>query len=86
MSVANRQLVEKIQAFIRRFYLNRLLKGLLLGIVLLILLMFGVHGLEFFALVAFDRKDAAFLDLYCWHWFYQYQIHFSAALPFIHLP
>ena len=47
MSVANRQLVEKIQAFIRRFYLNRLLKGLLLGIVLLILLMFGVHGLEF---------------------------------------
>ena len=48
MSIENRQLIEKIQAFIRRFYLNRLLKGLLLGIVLLILLVLGIHGLEFF--------------------------------------
>ncbi len=47
MGVASRQLIEKIQEFIRRFYLNRLLKGLLLGIVLLILLVLGIHGLEF---------------------------------------
>ena len=47
MSVGNKQLIEKIRDFIRRFYLNRLIKGLLLGVILLILLMLGVHGLEF---------------------------------------
>jgi len=47
MSVGNKQLIEKIRDFIRRFYLNRLIKGLLLGVILLFYSCLAFMGLSF---------------------------------------
>jgi hypothetical protein len=48
MQVASKTLIQKIQTFIRRYYFNRLIKGILLGIGLLASLVLLLHSLEFY--------------------------------------
>ena len=47
MPVASDTLIAKIQDFVRRFYLNRMIKGILLAVGLLVVLIIAVHGIEF---------------------------------------
>ena len=47
--MANIALISKIERFIRKFYLNRLIQGALIGFVLLIALFLIINGIEYFS-------------------------------------
>ena len=48
MSVPNK-LIEKIEGFTRKYYLNRLIQGVLVGAVLWIVFYLLINGLEYFS-------------------------------------
>ena len=47
--MANSTLISKIERFIRKFYLNRLIQGALIGLVLIIALFLIINGIEYFS-------------------------------------
>ena len=47
--MANIALISKIERFIRKFYLNRLIQGALIGLVLMIALFLIINGIEYFS-------------------------------------
>ncbi len=47
--MANFALISKIERFIRKFYLNRLIQGALIGLVLIIALFLTINGIEYFS-------------------------------------
>ena len=47
--MANIALISKIERFIRKFYLNRLIQGALIGLVLLIAIFLIINGIEYFS-------------------------------------
>ncbi|MBQ2498461.1 MAG: hypothetical protein II523_00470, partial [Bacteroidales bacterium] len=47
--MANNVLISKIERFIRKFYLNRLIQGALIGAVLMIALFLIINGIEYFS-------------------------------------
>ena len=47
--MANSALISKIERFIRKFYLNRLIQGALIGLVLMIALFLIINGIEYFS-------------------------------------
>ena len=47
--MANSVLISKIERFIRKFYLNRLIQGVLIGAVLMIALFLIINGIEYFS-------------------------------------
>ena len=47
--MSNSALISKIERFIRKFYLNRLIQGALIGLVLMIALFLIINGLEYFS-------------------------------------
>ncbi len=47
--MANSALISKIERFIRKFYLNRLIQGVLIGLALMIALFLIVNGIEYFS-------------------------------------
>lgn len=47
--MANFALISKIERFIRKFYLNRLIQGVLIGAVLMIALFLIINGIEYFS-------------------------------------
>ena len=49
MVMANIALISKIERFIRKFYLNRLIQGALIGLVLLIAIFLIINGIEYFS-------------------------------------
>ena len=47
--MSNSALILKIERFIRKFYLNRLIQGALIGLVLMITLFLIINGIEYFS-------------------------------------
>ena len=47
--MSNSALISKIERFIRKFYLNRLIQGALIGLVLIIALFLIINGIEYFS-------------------------------------
>ena len=47
--MSNSALISKIERFIRKFYLNRLIQGALIGFVLMIALFLIINGIEYFS-------------------------------------
>ena len=47
--MSNSALISKIERFIRKFYLNRLIQGALIGLVLMIALFLIINGIEYFS-------------------------------------
>ena len=47
--MSNSALISKIERFIRKFYLNRLIQGALIGLVLMIVLFLIINGIEYFS-------------------------------------
>ncbi|MBQ7533613.1 MAG: hypothetical protein IJT45_08015 [Bacteroidales bacterium] len=47
--MSNNVLISKIERFIRKFYLNRLIQGVLIGAVLMIALFLIINGIEYFS-------------------------------------
>ena len=47
--MSNSALISKIERFIRKFYLNRLIQGALIGLVLIIALFLTINGIEYFS-------------------------------------
>ena len=47
--MANIALISKIERFIRKFYLNRLIQGALIGLILMIALFLIINGIEYFS-------------------------------------
>ena len=47
--MSNSALISKIERFIRKFYLNRLIQGALLGLILMISLFLIINGIEYFS-------------------------------------
>ncbi len=47
--MSNNLLISKIERFIRKFYLNRLIQGVLIGAVLMIALFLIINGIEYFS-------------------------------------
>ena len=47
--MANITLISKIERFIRKFYLNRLIQGALIGLILMIALFLIINGIEYFS-------------------------------------
>ena len=47
--MANSALISKIERFIRKFYLNRLIQGALIGLILMIALFLIINGIEYFS-------------------------------------
>ena len=47
--MSNSALISKIERFIRKFYLNRLIQGVLIGAVLMIALFLIINGIEYFS-------------------------------------
>lgn len=56
-------LITKIEAFVKKFYLNRLIKGLLLGLFFLIALFLLVNSVEYFAWLSENGRFVLFLTL-----------------------
>lgn len=48
-NMSNSALISKIERFIRKFYLNRLIQGALIGLVLIIALFLIINGIEYFS-------------------------------------
>lgn len=48
-NMSNSALISKIERFIRKFYLNRLIQGALIGLVLIIVLFLIINGIEYFS-------------------------------------
>ena len=59
--MGNNTLTQKIERFIRKFYINRLIQGVLIGAVLLIALFLIVNGIEYFSWL--PQKGRLFLLL-----------------------
>ena len=49
MVMANIALISKIERFIRKFYLNRLIQGALIGLIVMIALFLIINGIEYFS-------------------------------------
>ena len=47
--MSNSALISKIERFIKKFYLNRLIQGVLIGLVLMIALFLIINGIEYFS-------------------------------------
>ena len=47
--MSNSALISKIERFIRKFYLNRLIQGALIGLILMIALFLIINGIEYFS-------------------------------------
>lgn len=48
-NMSNSALISKIERFIRKFYLNRLIQGALIGLILMIALFLIINGIEYFS-------------------------------------
>ena len=49
INMSNSALILKIERFIRKFYLNRLIQGALIGLILMIALFLIINGIEYFS-------------------------------------
>ena len=58
-------LIEKIEAFIKKFYLNRLIKGGLIGAVMLIVSFLTINGIEYFSWLPSVGRKILLIILTC---------------------
>lgn len=59
----NRTIIEKIESFIKKFYFNRLIQGVLIGTVILISYFLIINGIEFFSWFSSKGRFLLFLLL-----------------------